>query len=120
MDKQIVFHGMVTDVREIWKQNHLLIMSSHLEGMPLAVVEAMLCGRICIVTNVGGNTEWITDGKNGFIAEAPTVPSVLHTLERAWQLVDNWQQMGADAHETALQLYDPHAGATLLRRIIAE
>jgi glycosyltransferase involved in cell wall biosynthesis len=120
ISKQVIFHGTVSDIREIWKKNHALLMSSHMEGMPLAVVEAMLCGRICIVTDVGGNSEWIKDGENGFLAEAATVQSYLSALERAWVFKENWPQIASMAHESAMLLYDPNAGATLLNRIIAE
>jgi glycosyltransferase involved in cell wall biosynthesis len=120
LEKQVIFHGTVRDIRQIWKQNHALVMASHMEGMPLVVVEAMLCGRICIVTDVGGNSEWITHQKNGFLAEAPNVNSVLKTLETAYSLIEQWPKMAAEAHNAALELYDPHAAANLLNRIIAE
>ena len=56
----------------IWAEHHALVLPSRFEGMPLVVVEAMLCGRPCIVTDVGGNAELIRDGINGFLAKAPT------------------------------------------------
>lgn len=31
-------------------------------------MEAMLCGRPCIVTDVAGNTEVVEDGVTGFVA----------------------------------------------------
>jgi L-malate glycosyltransferase len=120
LENQVIFHGTVKDVREIWKQNHALLMASHMEGMPLAVVEAMLCGRICIVPDVGGNSEWITDKKNGFLAAAPTVKALLQTIEKAYAIKEQWPSIAAEAHKVATQLYDPNAGATLLNRIIAE
>jgi glycosyltransferase involved in cell wall biosynthesis len=120
LEKQIIFHGTVTDIRQIWKQNQALLMPSHMEGMPLAVVEAMLCGRICIATDVGGHKEWITHSKNGFLAEAATIPCLLKSLDAAYAQRESWEQMGADARQTALKLYDPYAGTNLLNRIIAE
>jgi len=120
IEKQVIFHGTVKDVRNIWKHNHVLIMASHMEGMPLSVVEAMLCGRICIVPDVGGNSEWITDKKNGFLAAAPTVKALLQAIETAYSLQEQWPSIAAEAHKTATLLYDPNAGATLLNRIIAE
>lgn len=117
LDAQIFFHGSTSDIRKIWEHNHVLVMPSIMEGMPLALVEAMICGRICIATDVGGTGEWITDEKNGFIAEAPTVPMILNALKRAWDLKSKWQEIGTMAHQTALELYDPNAGLTLLNKI---
>ncbi|RYZ21771.1 MAG: glycosyltransferase, partial [Chitinophagaceae bacterium] len=120
LNDQIHFAGQVNDIRTIWGKNHLLLMPSIMEGMPLAVVEAMLCGRICIVTDVGGNAEWISHGTNGFMAEAPTVKALLEALNTAWSKKEQWVAIAENAHNSAMKLYDPHAGATLLNRIIAE
>jgi L-malate glycosyltransferase len=117
LDKKVVFHGKVDDIRGVWRENHLLLMPSIMEGMPLAVVEAMLCGRVCLATDVGGNIDWIDDGMNGFIVPAPTVALLKEGLERVWNQRAHWEQMGRSAHETAMQLYDKNAGETLLKAI---
>jgi len=117
LQHQIKFHGRVTDIRKVWQENHLLVMPSIMEGMPLAVVEAMICGRICIASNVGGISEWITDNKNGFLIKAPTVPLILEALEKAWSLRNSWPEISSAAHQTALRLYDQHAGSSLLNII---
>ena len=120
LQDKIFFHGTTTDIRRVWESNHALLMPSHMEGMPLAIVEAMLCGRVCLATDVGGISEWIINKKNGFIAQAATVHSLLSMLREAWTFKNNWQQIGQDAHNTAFNLYDPEAGKTLLNHIIAK
>ena len=118
LDKQIVFHGKTDDVRKIWQTNHVLAMPSIMEGMPLALVEAMICGRICIATDVGGIGEWVTDGENGFIIQAPTVPLILEGLNKAWNQKAAWKEISSKAHYTAMQRYDRNAGLTLLNKIV--
>jgi glycosyltransferase involved in cell wall biosynthesis len=92
--KNVNFRGHVNDVRKIWEQNHLLVLPSRFEGLPLALVEAMLCARPACVTDVGGNAELCEDGVTGFVAPAPTVASVSNTLERAWDRRNEWESMG--------------------------
>ena len=46
------------------------MMCSAAEGKPLALTEAMVCGRPAVVTDVGGNAELIEDGITGFVAES--------------------------------------------------
>jgi len=91
------FHGHVDDVTEIWRQNHLLVLPSRFEGLPLAIVEAMLCGRPCVVTDVAGNAELLEDNVSGFIAAGSTVKCVAEALKRAWQQREQWPQMGQAA-----------------------
>ncbi|HKT90418.1 MAG TPA: glycosyltransferase, partial [Candidatus Sulfotelmatobacter sp.] len=74
-----------------------LVLPSRFEGMPLALVEAMLCGRAAIVTNVGGNGELVRDGVNGFIAKAPTVEFIDEALNRAWESRERLKEMGEKA-----------------------
>lgn len=119
LQQKVFFHGNVGNIREVWEQNQVLLMPSHMEGMPLAIVEAMLCGRVCIATDVGGINEWITDGETGFIAAAPTVALLLQALETAWDKKQQWPEIGNAAHQAAIKRYDPQAGKNLLRRIIA-
>ena len=114
LNDRITFHGKVDDIRELWKNNDILLMPSRMEGMPLAIVEAMLCGRACVVTDVGGITEWIEEDRSGFIAETATEESFEKAMEKAWTKKEDWKKMGKQAHEKATQLYDPDPGKTLL------
>jgi glycosyltransferase involved in cell wall biosynthesis len=76
-------------------------MFSRAEGSPLALVEAMLCGRPAIVSDVGGNQEWVTESQTGFVAEAPVVGLARTALERAWSARQSWHAMGLLAHNFA-------------------
>jgi glycosyltransferase involved in cell wall biosynthesis len=80
---RVVFAGF-RSVEEIWSANHVLVMPSRFEGLPLAMVEAMLCARPVVATDVAGHAEIIEDGVTGFLAEAPTVGSISAALERFW------------------------------------
>jgi L-malate glycosyltransferase len=118
INDRIKFMGHVSDLRSVWADNHLLVMPSRAEGTPLALVEAMLCGRPAVVSDVGGNAEWIEEQQTGFIAEAPTAKSFGAALEKAWLAQANWPQMGIQAHENALNKFDSSPGKTLLKVIL--
>lgn len=118
LNDRVTLHGKVNDIKALWRKNHLLIMPSLMEGMPLAIVEAMLCARPSVVTDVGGHTEWITDGIEGFVAEGPSTASLQHAMERAWNHKDDWGNIGLAARSRALSLYDPTPGKTLLLKLL--
>jgi glycosyltransferase involved in cell wall biosynthesis len=105
------FRGHIADVKGIWEQNHVLVLPSRLEGLPLALVEAMFCERPAVVTDVGGNAELCVDGETGFVAPAPAVLPLEQTLERAWNHRDEWQRMGIAGRTRAERLVpnDPTA-----------
>ena len=96
LEQSVMIMGFVQPVN-IWETNHALILPSRYEGLPLALVEAMLCGRFGIVTNVSGNAEVIQNDINGFIAEAPKAVYLDGALERAWARRDEWKAIGRNA-----------------------
>jgi glycosyltransferase involved in cell wall biosynthesis len=116
---RVVFKGQVADVRSIWQDNHLNVMASRNEGTPLALVEAMLCGRPSVVSDVGGNAEWVAEPHSGFVAEAPSVRSFAAALERSWAARTDWEAIGKAARHTALGLIDPQPGKSLLEIVTA-
>lgn len=115
---KVKFRGFVNDVQSIWAENQLLVMPSRSEGTPLALVEAMICGRPSVVTDVGGNLEWVDEPSTGFIAEAPSARSLGDALERAWEARDRWESIGQRAHQVAASRIDPHPDETLLSLLV--
>jgi len=113
------FKGQAADIRDVWAENHLLVLPSRAEGTPLVLVEGMLCGRPAVVTDVGDNALWIEDGRTGFIAASPTARSIGAALERAWKTRGEWKRMGKNAHAVAQERIDPESGRTLLRLVVA-
>lgn len=118
IEEKVEFRGYAEDVRSIWADNHLLLLPSRAEGTPLALVEAMTCGRPAVVSDIAGNAEWIEEGITGWVAEAPTVRSFGAALERAWARSSDWAAIGNAAHSAATHRLDPSPGSTLLRLVL--
>jgi glycosyltransferase involved in cell wall biosynthesis len=98
LSNRVHFRGVASSVEEVWRRNELLVLPSRHEGLPLVIVEAMMCGRPCLVTNVSGNPELVTAGHSGFIAAGATVDAVDEGLEQAWKARHMWRQMGENAY----------------------
>lgn len=97
LTERVNFAGHVSRIEDLWATHHALVLPSRYEGLPLALVEAMLCARPAIVTDVAGNSEMVDEGVSGFIAAAPTASHLADALERAWQHRGSWQQIGLAA-----------------------
>jgi L-malate glycosyltransferase len=119
LSQKAFIRGKTNAIEAIWKNNHMLVMPSLMEGTPLAMVEAMLCGRLVLMSDVGGSREWIKDGKNGYLCGAASAIDLANTLEKAYAEREKWQLMSKSAFETAIELYDPHPGSTLLNKILS-
>jgi glycosyltransferase involved in cell wall biosynthesis len=55
---------------EICSTANIFLLCSRWEGLPLSLLEAMYLGQLCIVSNVVGNRDVITDGENGFVCDS--------------------------------------------------
>ncbi len=66
-----VFKGNVNNedvLKDYAKEDyHLFLNVSENEGIPVSIMEAMSFGIPCVATDVGGNSEIVTDSKNGFL-----------------------------------------------------
>jgi len=82
--------------------------------MPLALIESMSCGRPALVTRAGGNAELVQDGSNGFVSPGMHPEIIGETLERAWVVRDQWQQMGQRAFADADKLVPKDWAAQML------
>jgi len=106
--------GFVDDVRGLWRDHHALILPSRAEGLPLAVIEAVLCGRPVAATPAGSVADWVEEGRSGFLIARPDAAAVDDALEILWERRDDLQRMGQAACDRALRLRDPDPGRTLL------
>lgn len=115
LQNRVQFAGYADKMEDIWHNSHVMVLPSRGEGTPLATLEAMMCGRPVVTTDVGGNGEVLVEGQTGWIAEAATPQSFSSALERCWQAKDSWGQMGVNAHIKAVDIADSDPSGNLLR-----
>ena len=105
-DPRITIEGFQGDLEEIWSKNHLLLLPSRSEGLPLTLLEAFWYGRPAVVTDVGGNYELVEEGKTGFLS--PSAELFGEALERAWEARQSWPNLGEEAARRVRRFQPPH------------
>ncbi len=93
LEKNIKLLDFVENPVPLLKMSSAFCLLSRSEGFSNALLEAMACGVPSVVTRVGGNSEAITDGKNGFLvpveddaAAAEKLLALLRNPERAVEI----------------------------------
>lgn len=117
LDDKIKFGGHNNKIEEIWKEYQVLVLPSLSEGLPLAMVEAMISGRPVVATNVGDCGKFVIDGETGFLANGPDVNSLSEALEKCWRSKLTLQSMGEKAHRKAIAYQEENVGNNLLKEI---
>ncbi len=117
--KKVDFPGFVSDVESIWRTHHALVLPSRTEGLPLALIEAMMCGRFGIVTNEGGTSEVVEEGRTGFIANAAKADELDHAMERAWAVREKWESIGKAAGRAVRTMVPVDPVASFTAKLLA-
>ncbi|HEX3600986.1 MAG TPA: glycosyltransferase family 4 protein [Lacipirellulaceae bacterium] len=118
LHRQVSYGGVSNNIEQLWAEHHGLLLPSRAEGNPLSLVEAMICGRVPITTNLGRAGELIDDNESGFIAAAPTVELLDEAMERAWQRRDDWRIIGQRAAKAIRARHSLRPGEDFAERIV--
>jgi len=96
LEGRVVLHGHVppSEVCEHLHRADALLHASVTEGLPNAVVEAMACGLPVVATDVGGTSEALRDGVDGFLVPPRDPEATAAALRSLWRDAGLRAQMG--------------------------
>jgi glycosyltransferase involved in cell wall biosynthesis len=80
---RITFLGVRFDIYEFLSAIDVFVMSSLWEGQPIALLEALAIGKPCIVSDVDGIPEIITDGVNGLLVSPQNIEQLAQAMSQA-------------------------------------
>jgi glycosyltransferase involved in cell wall biosynthesis len=120
LDGRVIFAGFHEDVRPYLWASSAFIMTSYREGLPLAILEAMACGLPCIVTDVGGNREAITDHVNGLLVPPGSVDAVVEAISLLISCPDEQARMSRAALDRVQQAFDVETCMTKIISVILQ
>jgi glycosyltransferase involved in cell wall biosynthesis len=92
---RVHFLGARRDVPELLAKADLFVLASHWEGLPISIIEAMRAGLPVVASDVGGVSEQVSDGVNGFLTPAADVDVLRSKLQKLIDSPDSMKQMGA-------------------------
>lgn len=55
--------GWRSDIENLYTAADVVVLTSDNEGMPVSLIEASLAGVVCVTTDVGSASEWLSMGK---------------------------------------------------------
>lgn len=82
LEKHVRFLGYTTELQKYLQICDCEIACSYREGLPLNVMEAMLCGKTVVASNNRGHRELIQNGVNGYIVEPDDVEGFGEYVQR--------------------------------------
>lgn len=83
----------------------VFVLPSHDEGLPVALLEAMVYGKAIVTTPVGGIPDAITHGEHGLLTPARQPPVLAAAIARLLRDPELRRSVGSAARQRALQRY---------------
>ena len=114
----VFFEGFQEDVRPYLQAATAFVLTSHREGLPLSVVEAMACGLPCVVTNVGGNAEAVTHKESGMVVSPGSADEVADAIRYLITHPEERAEMSRRAREKACTVFDMEDRMAEIRQVI--
>jgi glycosyltransferase involved in cell wall biosynthesis len=98
------FFGKVTQAKisETLNKSHLFVSVSLSDGNNISLNEAMACGAYCIATDIPANTQWITNGENGFLVKVNDIDDLANKIVISYQNYEQLQKKVLPLNETII------------------
>ncbi len=100
---RVIFSGMRRDVASILAVSDIFVLASRYEGLPLAIIEAMMAGLPVVATRVGGVAELVEDGVTGLIVPPRDGEALAGALRRLLADPELRHRMGMAGRERAFR-----------------
>jgi glycosyltransferase involved in cell wall biosynthesis len=101
----------------IYAQSSIFVLPSHMEAMPVALLEAMSHGLACVVTPVGAIPQIVSDGVNGVVVPVLDASALECAIARLLEDHCLRQCLGEAARATIVERYSMAAAVSKLRAI---
>jgi glycosyltransferase involved in cell wall biosynthesis len=86
-------------------QNHIFVLLSDYEGLPIALMEAMACGLVPVCSNIrSGMTELITQNETGFLVNDRN-DDFVNTIKKLKSDYNLWQRLSEAARKKIVEEY---------------
>lgn len=108
-DGTVTFLGARADVAQALADADVFVLSSRWEGLPFAVIEAMMVGLPVVASRVGGVEEAVVDGLTGFLVPPEDEAALAAALTRLLRDPDLREAMGREGRRRALELFTERA-----------
>jgi glycosyltransferase involved in cell wall biosynthesis len=106
LSRRIDFLGQVTRLPELLAQHQVFVLSTHYEGMPLALIEAMAMGCACIASDVVGVREVIAHGQTGLLVPQGDAIALADAIAQLLAKPDWAEQLGLAARASVKAQFD--------------
>lgn len=94
LEKNVFLLGYRTDIRQLCNSSDIFVMPSIHEGLSVALMEAMGCGKAIIASRIRGNIDLIDHGKGGYLCNTDDIDMYVKAIDKLVLSSDKRKQFG--------------------------
>jgi len=117
LTERIEFAGHVSDMRSLLWSADALLMPSHYEGLPVALLEAVASGLPAVASSVDGIEEILSNGETGLLAPPSDPPAFTAHLQKLAENRDLRCKLAAGGRKRIVDTFDARTVAEQLGRL---
>ncbi len=109
-----------SQIYDLFPYIDVVVCSSRIDSLPIAITEGMMYGKVCITTYGTGIADYICNEKNGFIVSAEDADALREKIE--WIIVnkDKLKEIGINARKTYEKYFNMEVFGRNLENILME
>ncbi len=114
----VTFGGKVSqqDLPDWYRDADIYISPSHVDGSSVSLMEALACGLPCLVSDIPGNKEWVTEGENGWLFRDGDADHLAEKILMVISKREKLSEIGRAARRSAEMRADWRKNAELLMK----
>ena len=109
INEHVRFLGKRNDVPLLIANMDISVLSSTSEGLSNVILESMAAGKPVVVTSVGGNSEIVVNGENGYLVPPADAPALAKAIIRLLKNPEEATRMGKRGRQMAQEKFTVEA-----------
>jgi len=105
LEEKLIFTGFRQDVRIVFADLDVFVLSSLLEGLPMVLLEAMAMQCPTVATNIDGIPEVLTHGETGWLVPPRDISALTNGIVTLLRDQDLTRQLGEQARRHVAQYF---------------
>jgi glycosyltransferase involved in cell wall biosynthesis len=107
LEEKVFLLGWQKNIRDLMVVSDVVMLPTHTEGLPHAVLEAMVLKRPVVTTPVGGIPDLVVDGETGLLFPVDDEKALSSCLQRLINDKDFGRSLAEKAHRHVCEKFHP-------------
>lgn len=118
IDSHVHFVGFQTNINEWLNKSKIFVMTSVMEGLPVALMEAMATELLCVVPKVDNIPSVVDDGQTGYLFDIDDQQTFFKKLENAYLNYDDLIDIRLNARQRIINEYSYDVAIAKWKKIL--